>query len=251
MGRGHAPIVAVCSPHGGTGKTSMVVNIACVAFRYGRRVAVVDTAMQSPGLAAALGLSVPRSLADYLCGSCDIIDAVRHHRGAGGAEGALFAVAACRDREDAAAALVGGYDPGLLVEGCHRLVDLLDLDVLLLDTPPGLNTEALVSTGMADTVVRVDRVGGHQDAPGAPGAAGSSFRLVVNMVPAALAEPDVERDVRAVYGVPPPLTILPYVPEFAAMGRGGVFVDGHPGHEAAGRIRALAATIPGAHRARW
>ncbi|MDF5752080.1 AAA family ATPase [Spongiactinospora sp. TRM90649] len=237
--------MAVSSPHGGTGKTSLVVNLASVSLARGRRVAVVDTAMQSPGLSAALGLTVPRSLADYLCGTCDIAEAVRHHRGAGGAEGAMFVVAACRDREDAAAALVGGYDPGLLVEGCHRLVDLLDLDLLLLDTPPGLNTEALVSTGIADTIVHVDRVRGLRSALGAPTATTSSFRLVVNMVPATVPEPDVREDVRAVYGGVPPLTILPYVPELAASA--GVFVETHPGHDVSARIRALARTVPGAH----
>ncbi|GAA3424155.1 MinD/ParA family protein [Streptosporangium nondiastaticum] len=232
-------IVSVSSSYGGTGKTTLAVNVGVAAARSGLRVAIVDTAMQSPGLADALAVPATWSLADYLCGDCDIARAVHHlPPWAAGGEGALFAVAAIRGHEDAAGALVGGYDPGLLVEGCRRLVDALDLDLLLLDTPAGLTTEAVVCAGIADVSLHVDRIRGRPPLRLSP-----SF-LVVNMVPASLAEPDVLRQARSVHG-DVPMAVLPYSPEFALAGAGEAFVTAHPEHGLSSRIRAVARALTG------
>lgn len=214
--------ITVSSPHGGTGKTSLVVNIAVVAAQDGLRVAIVDTAMQSPGLAAALGPIPARSLADYLCGDCDIADTAHHvpHN-----DGALFVVAACRGQADAVRALVGGYDPGLLVEACQRLTDVLDLDLLLLDTPAGLNTEAIVSIAVADVDLRVERAL-------SPRAPATRSRLVINMLPESV-------------GAPEAFASLPYSPEFAAAAPGQAFVTTHPEHEMSDRFRALTRALTG------
>ena len=38
-----------------------------------------------------------------------------------------------------------GYDVGLLNDGFHNLIEELDLDILMIDTHPGLNEETLLS----------------------------------------------------------------------------------------------------------
>jgi MinD-like ATPase involved in chromosome partitioning or flagellar assembly len=74
--------------------------------------------------------------------------------------------------------------------------------------------------------------------------AGPSSHLVINMVPATLSEPEILDNAQAVYGIAP-LTILPYTPEFAAVGTGEVFVATHPEHEVSLRIQALVRTLTG------
>jgi septum site-determining protein MinD len=234
-----ARIVSVSSAYGGTGKTSLTVNIAAVAAQSGLRVSVVDTAMQSPGLADALSIAADYSLADYLCGDCDIGDTVLHIPPLGEeGEGALFCVAAIRGPEDAACALIGGYDPGLLVEGCRHLISMLDLDLLMLDTPSGLTTEAIVCVGIADTKLHVDRFRGR------PPFGLTPSLLVVNMVPASLTELEVLDQAASVHGEVPTVA-LPYAPEFASIGAGGVFVSLYPDHEVSRRIQAIARMLTG------
>ncbi|MCG5219437.1 nucleotide-binding protein [Streptosporangium soli] len=234
-----ARIVTVSSPYGGTGKTSMAVNVGALAARNGLRVAIVDTAMQSPGLANALGAAAARSLADYLSGDCEITNTVLHLPPESAGEGALFAVAACRGQQNAVGALVGGYDPGLLVEGCRELIDCLDLDLLLLDTPPGLNTEAIVCMGMADANLHIDRIRGQRSLQGLP-----PSLLVVNMVPEPMTDLEVLDNARSAYGNVP-VVILRYVAEFAAIRPGEVFVSVHPAHEVALRIQSLTRALTG------
>jgi MinD-like ATPase involved in chromosome partitioning or flagellar assembly len=50
-----------------------------------------------------------------------------------------------------------GYDAQLLTTGFRRLVDELDLDVLLIDTHPGLGEETLLSIVISHTLVIILR----------------------------------------------------------------------------------------------
>ena len=50
-----------------------------------------------------------------------------------------------------------GYDAQRLTEGLRELVDQLDLDVLFIDTHPGLNEETLLSLVISDALLIVMR----------------------------------------------------------------------------------------------
>src|SRR5438067_10412015 len=72
-------IVAIHSYWGGTGKSNLTANLASNIVRQGKRVAVVDTDLQSPGLHVLFGISqqqVGLTLNDYLYGRCSIEQAV-------------------------------------------------------------------------------------------------------------------------------------------------------------------------------
>ena len=45
-----------------------------------------------------------------------------------------------------------GYDVGLLNDGFHELIEVLGLDVLMIDTHPGLNEETLLSIAISDAL---------------------------------------------------------------------------------------------------
>ncbi|WP_336209411.1 MinD/ParA family ATP-binding protein [Nonomuraea sp. LPB2021202275-12-8] len=237
------------SPRGGTGKSHLVANIAVVAAMSGKRVAILDTALQSPCLDVMFNLAGGEgpTLTDYLLGSCEILETAHDKAASVTCDldeigGALFVVPSCRDERDAAQVLSTGYDPGLLVDGCRRLIEALQLDLLLLDTPPGLSSEAVICVRLAHTIIVVER----PDALHAPRkpyspssmAQGADVRVVVNMVPELMSEEEVLRRTRSAYDFAPD-AILRYTPELAALDAGGVFVCEHPDSPLSARLREL------------
>src|SRR2546421_9241220 len=70
-------IVSVHSYRGGTGKSNLTANLAATIAATGRRVGVIDTDIQSPGIHVIFGLDetrINRALNDFLWGTCAIED---------------------------------------------------------------------------------------------------------------------------------------------------------------------------------
>ena len=71
-------IVAIHSFRGGTGKSNITANIATVLARWGHRVGVMDTDLQSPGIHILFGVdqeTLAYTLNDYLWHGCEIHNA--------------------------------------------------------------------------------------------------------------------------------------------------------------------------------
>ncbi len=80
-----ALIVCLHSFRGGTGKSNISGNLAALLALKGRRVALVDTDIQSPGVHVLFGLderSMRRSINEFLWGECPITDAAHDVSGA-------------------------------------------------------------------------------------------------------------------------------------------------------------------------
>ena len=160
-------IVSVHSFRGGTGKSNMTANLAATAASKGLRVGIVDTDIQSPGIHIIFGLDdkqINRSLNDYLWGNCPIEDTAYNlpppgggGAGWGGKGGAVFLIPSSIKAGEIARILREGYDVGLLNDGFQNLVAHLNLDVLFIDTHPGLNEETLLSLAISDVLVLILR----------------------------------------------------------------------------------------------
>jgi len=73
-------IVSIHSFRGGTGKSNTTANIAAVLALDGKRVGVIDTDIQSPGIHILFGLqgdAIKTSLNDYLWHGMDIEQAAQ------------------------------------------------------------------------------------------------------------------------------------------------------------------------------
>ena len=71
-------IVSIHSFRGGTGKSNTTANVAALLASEGRRIGVVDTDIQSPGIHMLFGFDQEgsgRTLNDFLWGRCSIEDA--------------------------------------------------------------------------------------------------------------------------------------------------------------------------------
>jgi MinD-like ATPase involved in chromosome partitioning or flagellar assembly len=156
-------IVSLHSFRGGTGKSNLIANLACSIVQRGKRVAIVDTDVQSPGLHVLFGLDVRNmgyTLNDYLYGHCAIEEVAHDVTGQLGqqaARGVLSLLPSRMTAGDIAKVLRESYEIHLLLDGLYELSEVLKLDYLLLDTHPGLNEETLltISKGVREVVDQI------------------------------------------------------------------------------------------------
>jgi MinD-like ATPase involved in chromosome partitioning or flagellar assembly len=157
-----ATIISVHSFRGGTGKSNTTANLSTLLAADGHRVGVIDTDIQSPGIHVLFGLAgeeISTSLNDYLWHGRDIEDVAQDVTSSldGSIRGKLFLIPSSIKPGEIARVLREGYDAQRLTEGLRRLVTELRLDVLMIDTHPGLNEETLLSLVLSDSLLIVMR----------------------------------------------------------------------------------------------
>lgn len=155
-------IVSIHSFRGGTGKSNIAANLAAMAALEGKRVAVMDTDMASPGIHVIFGMGREKmkyTLNDYLRGSCDITDAcldltdrLKIKRGK------LYLIPSSMAATDITRILREGYEVGDLKKGFTDVIKGKDLDYLIIDTHPGLDRETLLSMATAHYLFVVARI---------------------------------------------------------------------------------------------
>lgn len=158
----HAKIVSVHSFRGGTGKSNLTANVATMVALHGKRVGIVDTDIQSPGIHVLFGLDetrVNRALNDYLYGQCAIEDTAYNIAvpQVVARRGSIYLVPSSIKASEIAKVLRQGYDVGLLNDGFQALIEKLKLDYLFIDTHPGLNEETLLSIAVSDVLILILR----------------------------------------------------------------------------------------------
>jgi septum site-determining protein MinD len=155
-------IISVHSYRGGTGKSNITANLATLLAANGRRVGVVDTDIQSPGIHILFGLDeadMRHSLNDYLWGTCHIKETAHDVTARLSQEiiGKVLLIPSSMKPGDIARVLREGYDVGVLRDGFQELIEALKLDALMIDTHPGLNEETLLSIAISDALAIVLR----------------------------------------------------------------------------------------------
>ncbi|MCG2634041.1 MAG: MinD/ParA family protein [Gammaproteobacteria bacterium] len=158
-------ILSVHSFRGGTGKSNTTANLAAVLARKGLRIGVADTDLQSPGIHVLFGLDsgqLDGSLNAFLWGDCPIEEAVHEvtravsrHGEVG--KGQVFLMPASMETADIARVLKQGFDVGRMNDGFRQAIAAFDLDLLLIDTHPGVNEETLLSIAISDALVLLVR----------------------------------------------------------------------------------------------
>ena len=245
-----ARIISIHSFRGGTGKSNTVANVAALLAARGLRVGVVDTDIQSPGIHVLFGLhgeEISHALNDYLWGGADIqqvaLDVTRRLGGA--LEGRLFLIPSSIKPGEITRVLREGYDAQLLTRGFRELVDTLHLDVLLIDTHPGLNEETLLSIVISHALAIILRPD-QQDYEGTGVTVAVARKLdvprmllIVNKVPAAFDPAEIQARMEQAYDCPV-AAVLPHSDEMMTLASSGIFALHYPDHPLTALYRRVA-----------
>lgn len=150
--------ISIHSYRGGTGKSNFTANVAWWMASAGKKVGVIDTDLQSPGVHMVFEFDPARltySLSDFLFGKCEVEDAaydMSHELGIDGG-GRLVLLPSSMKVEAITKIVAEGYDVGRLNDSLNTLAEELELDFLLLDTHPGLNRETMLTTAISDQLL--------------------------------------------------------------------------------------------------
>jgi septum site-determining protein MinD len=248
-------IVSIHSFRGGTGKSNTSANFSAILAGQGKRIGVVDTDIQSPGIHVLFGLDeddMNMTLNDYLWGKCEIKDAVYDvtENVGPGISGKIFLVPSSIRTGEIARVLKEGYDVGMLNDGFHSLVEDLNLDVLIIDTHPGLNEETLLSIAISDALAIVMRPD-QQDFQGTSVTVEVARKLdvnrivlIVNKTPPVWDFEDVKKRVESTYNCPV-AAVLPHSDELMILASEGVFVAKYPDHQITKKLKTAALMLLG------
>lgn len=248
-------IVSIHSFRGGTGKSNTTANVSAMLASLGHRVGVMDADIQSPGIHNLFGLSgdeVTASLNDFLWHgkpiteiAHDVTDSLDAPVG-----GRIYLIPSSMQPGEITRVLREGYDAQLLTAGVRQLVQELELDVLLIDTHPGLNEETLLSLVISTVlliVMRPDR----QDYEGTGITARVAKELevprifmVVNKAPTDLDPRAVSARIEEAYGCPV-AAVIPHSDDLMRLASEGIFVLRNPDHPLTDMYREIAARIDG------
>jgi MinD-like ATPase involved in chromosome partitioning or flagellar assembly len=155
-----AKVISLHSFRGGTGKSNITANLATVLALAGKRVGIVDTDIQSPGIHVIFKLGeerVDHTLNDYLWERCRITEGAYDVTPPQVTEGKIYLVPSSIKVNEISRVLHEGYDARLLKDGFKELIQELGLDYLMIDTHPGLNEETLLSIAISHALIIILR----------------------------------------------------------------------------------------------
>jgi MinD-like ATPase involved in chromosome partitioning or flagellar assembly len=250
-----ANIVSVHSFRGGTGKSNTTANLAVLLAQQGRRIGVIDADIQSPGIHVLFGVAgddIGASLNDFLWHGRPITEIARDVTpDRADIAGRIHLIPSSMEPGEIARVLREGYDAQRLTSGLRELVDALDLDVLFIDTHPGLHEETLLSLVISHTlliVMRPDR----QDYEGtaitvriAQELQVPRILMVVNKAPQDLDPSALAERVSSTYGCTVS-AVMPHSDELMALASEGIFSLRYPDHPVTDRYRQVAGQLDGA-----
>jgi len=247
-----AKIVSIHSFRGGTGKSNLTANLASLVALAGKRVAVVDTDIQSPGIHMPFALAeecVEFALNHFIWGECEIEKAAydvssRLPRPCG----SLHLVPSSMKISHIGRILKEGYDVRLLNDGFQALIEKLNLDYLFIDTHPGVNEETLLSIAISDMLVLILRPD-QQDFQGTAVTVElarkldvPNMMLVINKALPSMNFAELRAKAEAIYHVPV-AAVLPLTPELVQLASSGLLSILSPELEASREMKKVADRI--------
>jgi MinD-like ATPase involved in chromosome partitioning or flagellar assembly len=137
-------IIAISSPKGGVGKTTVASNIAIALSEFGKKVIAIDCNLSTPHLTYYFSDDENETtLNDVLLGKKEITEALYHQNG-------VMYIPASNDLED-----LVDLDIMRLKKNVRKLVNPEMIDFIILDSAPGLGRESLATMEAADEILFV------------------------------------------------------------------------------------------------
>jgi len=136
--------IAIASGKGGAGKTTTAINLGCALSSFGKDVVVIDANLATPHVAMNLGsMKLKRTLNDALEGIRNIKDSAYIH------PSGLKIIPASSSFEES-------MDKEKISQLPNKMLDLLGTtEIILLDSPAGINREVSTVLNAADELILV------------------------------------------------------------------------------------------------
>jgi len=231
-------VIVVHSFRRGTGKTSLVANLAALLARAGKRVGLVDLNIESPSLHYAFGLkdsAITCYLNDVLRQACSVEQATYDVTTSlqGSTPGKLYLLPASTRFLDISMALKGDFDSEALDACIPELIENNQLDIVLVDTRAGLTDDTLAAIAMTDILCIILRPDA-QDFQGTAVTVDLARRLDVprlimigNLVPKTYNLAEVTKEIETTYHCEVAIT-LPLNPDMMTLSSADIFVEVNP-----------------------
>ena len=246
-------IISIHSFRGGTGKSNIAANLATIIAQQGKRVGIIDTDVQSPGIHVLFGLDeeqMDKALNDYLWGKC-AVEETAYDVGEGKVTvmgGGIHLVPASLKVAELSRVLSESYDVDVLNDGFWALTRRLNLDYLFIDTHPGLNEDTLLSIAISDVLLIILRPD-QQDYQGTAVTVDVARKLdiprmllVVNKVLTSFDFAEVKRTMEETYGCEV-AGVLPLSEDIVRLASTGIFCLRYPDHPFTQGLMAIANRI--------
>lgn len=224
-------VISIHSYRGGTGKSNISANLSYALAASGKKVCVVDTDIQSPGIHILFGVDEIKThtLNDFLWGKATIEQvALDVSANVGLPPGRLHLVPCSMNMGDITRILKEGYDVKLLNQGFREIREKLGVDYLIIDTHPGLNEETLLSIAISDVlfvILRPDR----QDFQGtsvtvevAKRLKVKNLQIIINKALSCYDPAQIRKKVEASYGCHV-AAVFPLTEKMVELGSAGLF----------------------------
>jgi len=257
-------IITFQSAREGTGKSTIIANVATLLAATGRRIGVIDADLSTGNLHYLFGLrttAISHTFNDYLLGmcsalhvACDVtprLQLLQAHMPVSSESGKVFLLPASSNPRDFRRFLRQDYSIELITDGLLELAQQLDLDVLLIDTQSGLKDElllTLLSMAISDTltiILRLDH--GDYQGTGVLLDVGQTLgipkvQLVLNQTASMIDPAHARTQVEQTYHCPV-LAVFPHAEELAILGSADLFVCCYPAHPLTEHFRSMALAL--------
>ena len=244
-------IVSIHSFRGGTGKSNITSNLSYALAAKGKKVCVIDTDVQSPGIHVPLQLSNHKgpTLNDFLFNNVDINEiAVDISKKLNLPEQSLFFIPSSINTQAITKILKEGYDVSELAKAFTKIQKHLNLDYLMIDTHPGLNEETLLSIAMSDVLFIVMRPD-EQDFQGTSVTVDIARKLnvknisiIVNMVAPSFNKTQVRKEIIKAFGCKV-AEVLPHTYKLTELASNGLLCKRFPNEEWSLKINNIAGSL--------
>lgn len=233
--------IVIHSFRGGTGKSNLTSNLAISMAKQGKRVGIMDTDLQSPGIHLLFGLddeTITFTLNDYLWGRCALYEAaydLSRVLPKPSPDQAIYLIPASAKASDITRILREGYHEERLLDGFSKISRDLNLDFLLIDSHPGMNPETLQAIASANLLLLVLRPDyqDYQDTAVIVELARMlsvpEISLIVNRALPGFNVETYQQQLEAAYQVPV-VGIVPFSEEMMHLSSSEIFSLGYPDH---------------------
>lgn len=139
---------------GGTGKTTFVGNLGIMLAQQGKKVCIIDTDVNGPGIHSLFDIRYDMTLIDFLQGVCSADDVVYRYD-----DTKVYIVPSKACEEDISAMFsTPGEARGKLLELVRKIAEKFDIDHFLFDCSPGINKSSLLTMNIVDKATIVSTI---------------------------------------------------------------------------------------------